>query len=88
MLIVERNMLKSQTEQKANKKSGDNNGEEIDLSKLKGKIETSSHAHNWYQRGPYLVCTSCKVKHATYVGLTKVVTQVKKSGEVVLEDLS
>lgn len=43
--------------------------------------------HNWAQKGPYLVCMSCKRRHAIYIGLTKKIKQIKKDGEVILEDI-
>lgn len=44
--------------------------------------------HNWRQKGPYLVCNSCKIKHAIYIGLTKRLKQIKTDGEIVLEDVT
>lgn len=27
--------------------------------------------HEWRQRGPYLVCVSCELQHAVYIGMEK-----------------
>ena len=59
----------------------------IDLSKLESGINAGITNHTWRQKGPYLVCTSCKVKHGVFVGLTKCIKQVKANGELVLEDI-
>jgi len=28
--------------------------------------------HRWRQRGPYLICTTCEIQHALYIGMEKV----------------
>lgn len=32
--------------------------------------------HEWRQNGPYLVCKSCEVKHAVYIGINKIMVGV------------
>jgi len=61
--------------------------EKIDLGDLESQIAAGMKGHNWRQKGPYLVCESCKVKHAVFLGLTKYLKQVKSDGELVIEKI-
>lgn len=44
---------------------------EADLSTLTSKISSTWQGHRWIQQGPYLVCQSCELKHAVYIGMDK-----------------
>jgi len=33
------------------------------------------------QRGPYLVCVSCEVQHATWIGMDKIMTGEDENGK-------
>lgn len=61
--------------------------QKVDLAELQNLISPDLKGHNWRQKGPYLVCTSCKLKHSLFVGLTKRLKWVKEDGEIVLEDV-
>jgi len=63
------------------------NKHEISLERLENYINTDPTQHNWRQKGPYLVCTSCKSRHAIYLGLDKILKTTKSNGEIVLEKL-
>lgn len=41
--------------------------------------------HKYRQEGPYLVCYSCKLKHAIWVGMNKILTGFKKDGTPILK---
>lgn len=41
--------------------------------------------HAWRQQGPYLVCKSCEVQHATYVGMNKILVGLEEDGTPILE---
>lgn len=36
--------------------------------------------HDWRQQGTYLVCKSCEIQHAVYIGLSKVLIGLKSDG--------
>ena len=61
--------------------------ERFDTKKIKSSIEQDKKAHKWVQKGPYLICTSCKCRHAQFIGLTKILKQIKEDGSLVLEDI-
>lgn len=35
--------------------------------------------HLWRQEGPYIVCRSCELVHATYVGVEKILVGLKEN---------
>lgn len=37
--------------------------------------------HDWRQRGPYLVCKSCDLEHAVYVGTGKLMVGLNDKGQ-------
>lgn len=41
-------------------------------------------SHEWRQQGPYLVCKSCDMDHATYIGMGQIMTGVKEDGAPIL----
>ena len=40
--------------------------------------------HIYRQQGPYLVCNSCELQHAVFVGIDKVMTGVDDHGRPIL----
>jgi|GEM_PF-2943069 len=36
--------------------------------------------HDWRQQGPYLVCKSCEIQHATWIGMEKIMVGIDKKG--------
>jgi len=42
--------------------------------------------HEWRQKGPYLVCKSCELEHATYIGMDKVMVGLDKKGIPILKN--
>ena len=41
--------------------------------------------HTWRQQGPYLVCMSCEIQHATYIGMDKIMVGEKEDGTPIIE---
>jgi len=41
--------------------------------------------HDWRQQGPYLVCKSCEIQHAVYVGMKKRLVGLDDKGQPILE---
>lgn len=37
------------------------------------------------QRGPYLVCTSCELQHALFIGMEKIMVGVDEHGKPIVE---
>lgn len=46
---------------------------------------TPNGVHKWRQTGPYLVCKSCEIQHATYIGMEKIMVGVDQKGNPVLK---
>ena len=40
--------------------------------------------HSYRQAGPYLVCKSCEIQHAVFIGMEKIMTGVKDNGEPII----
>lgn len=41
--------------------------------------------HNWRQEGPYLVCRSCEIHHAVYIGMEKMMVGIDENGNPILK---
>lgn len=41
--------------------------------------------HAWRQQGPYLVCKSCEIQHATWVGTEKLMVGIDRKGQPILK---
>ena len=41
--------------------------------------------HEWRQQGPYLVCKSCEIQHAVFVGMEKIMAGIDKEGKPILQ---
>ena len=41
--------------------------------------------HDWRQQGPYLVCKSCELQHAVWVGMEKIMVGINKEGKPILK---
>jgi len=43
-------------------------------------------SHEWRQRGYYLVCVSCDLQHAIFIGENKIMVGTKEDGTPILMD--
>ena len=41
--------------------------------------------HEWRQKGPYLVCYSCEIQHAVWIGMDKIMVGVDEKGFPILK---
>jgi hypothetical protein len=55
--------------------------EGIDFSKPDFGFKPKEY-HEWRQRGPYLVCTSCDLEHAVYIGMDKILVGLDEKGPI------
>lgn len=46
---------------------------------------TPSGFHTWRQEGPYVVCRSCEVEHAMWVGMDKIMVGLSDDGKPILK---
>lgn len=44
--------------------------------------------HTYRQHGPYLICKSCQLEHAIYVGIEQIMIGENEEGEPILEKRS
>ena len=49
---------------------------------------TPREGHDWIQQGPYLICDSCSLKHATRIGMGKQLVGFTEDGKPILKNLS
>ena len=42
--------------------------------------------HNWRQEGPYVVCRSCEIEHAIWIGMDKMMIGIDSEGKPILKD--
>lgn len=56
----------------------------LDLSKPTFEFKPKE-SHDWRQRGPYLVCKSCEIEHAVFIGMEKILTGLNKEGQPILK---
>lgn len=45
-------------------------------------------SHQWKQHGPYLVCKSCDLDHAVYIGMEKIMIGLNEKGQPILKNRS
>lgn len=41
--------------------------------------------HEWRGQGPYLVCKSCDIEHAVWIGMDKILVGLNNDGTPILE---
>jgi len=56
-----------------------------DFNKPDYKFEPKEH-HDWRQQGPYLVCKSCEIEHATYIGMEHLMVGINDQGQPILNN--
>lgn len=61
---------------------------EIDRGKLEPLTKPGLKGHQWIQRGPYLVCQSCPIVHAVWVGVDQMLVGFTDDGEPILKKRS
>lgn len=44
-----------------------------------------SESHDWRQQGPYLICKSCDIEHASFVGVDRVLVGLNELGQPILK---
>lgn len=58
--------------------------ETLDFTKPDFVFEPNKN-HTWRQQGPYLVCKSCEIEHASYIGMERLMTGVQDDGTPILK---
>lgn len=44
-----------------------------------------SGSHGWIQRGYYLVCKSCELEHAVWIGSEKIMVGIQEDGKPIFK---
>ena len=57
---------------------------EIDKNKLETLPKPGIVGHQWRQKGPYLVCSSCPIKHAVWIGMERQLIGFNEDGTPLL----
>ena len=42
-------------------------------------------SHEWRQQGYYIICKSCDLEHAVWIGSKKILTGINEKGEPILK---
>jgi len=61
--------------------------EVLDFNKPSFVFKPKEH-HDWKQKGPYLVCKSCEIEHAVWIGMDKIMVGINKEGKPILKKRS
>lgn len=48
-------------------------------------VFTPNEVHDWRQQGGYLICKSCEIQHATYIGMEKIMVGTNEKGQPLLK---
>ena len=59
-------------------------GEVLDFNNPAYTFEPNEQ-HEWRQQGIYLICKSCEITHAVYIGMNKILVGLDKEGKPILE---
>ena len=58
--------------------------ESLDFSKP-DYVFTPNENHEWRQQGPYVVCKSCEIEHAVFIGMEKILIGLDEKGRPLLK---
>lgn len=58
--------------------------EELDFNKPTFRFNPNE-SHQWSQRGPYLICKSCELEHATWIGMEVIMVGLSEDGKPILK---
>lgn len=48
-------------------------------------VFTPKGIHQWKQEGPYVICRSCEIEHAIWIGIDKVMVGIDEDGKPILK---
>jgi len=48
-------------------------------------VFTPKGIHNWKQEGPYVVCRSCEIEHAIWIGMDKMMVGIDEEGRPIIK---
>lgn len=68
-------------------KENEAEGETLDFTRPSYVFEPKEY-HQWIQRGPYLVCQSCEIEHASFVGMEVLLIGLDSEGKPILKKRS
>lgn len=61
--------------------------EEVNFDKPDFEFKPKEH-HDWRQQGPYLICKSCDIEHAAWIGMDKILSGLNDKGQPILKNRS
>jgi hypothetical protein len=76
-------MLRRQLK-KQNEEIKEGESEVADFSKP-AFVFKSNEQHEWRQQGPYIVCKSCELQHAVFVGMDRILTGLDEKGKPIFK---
>ena len=58
--------------------------EQIDFTRPAYEFKPNEH-HDWRQQGPFLICKSCELQHAVFIGNHKILMGLEEDGKPILK---
>lgn len=65
-----------------------NQNEELEIHSQPAFFFKPNEYHDWRQKGPFLVCKSCDIEHAVFVGIEKRLVGLDDKGRPILKKVS
>jgi len=60
---------------------------EINRDELESFVKKGIEGHQWVQQGPFLVCKSCPIKHAVWIGMNKKLVGIDEEGKPIFQKI-
>jgi len=60
---------------------------EIDRNQLQSLVKEGIEGHQWVQQGPFLVCKSCPIEHAVWIGMDKRLIGIDEDGKPIFQKI-
>jgi hypothetical protein len=68
-----------------NKTEPINEGEILDFNNPNFIFAPKEH-HEWRQQGPYVICKSCELQHAVFIGMERLLIGINDTGQPIFKN--
>jgi hypothetical protein len=58
--------------------------EDLDFNKPTFEFNPKGN-HEWRQQGPYIICKSCELEHASWIGMERILIGINEKGQPILK---
>ena len=60
---------------------------ETDVSQLTSMTKPNLAGHSWRQQGPYIICKTCPIEHALFIGMDHQLIGLNDDGSPILKKI-